>query len=257
MIRTVLSASLVQIKNTFSRNMYKVCFFVTPIISAIIAYEMLKNSGRDDFAMLAIIASSLDAFWICICFSSIGDINRERFSGTLSITYAAPKGFNLVMLGKMLGNTVLSLGSIIVATSTILVLYHPQISISNPILFILAFFVLMTTILVFSFVVAQFLTLTRKTALYMNAFAGTIVFFCAFQFPLENMPIWAKPISYCLTPTWGAKLLKMSATSVDVLEYWKTFGIGILVSAIYIVATYFLKNMIDYQVRKSGTLDMS
>ena len=38
------------------------------------------------------------SLWSCICFSSAGDINRERFSVTLALIFAAPAGFPAIMI---------------------------------------------------------------------------------------------------------------------------------------------------------------
>lgn len=256
MLRVLLNSMIVQMKMTYARNMYKVCFFVLPITSAIITYEMLRNSGLANFATYAVITAGLNALWGCICFSSVGDINRERYSGTLSIVYVAPSGFNFIMLGKMIGNTLMSIGTIAISTLTIVVLYQPTITIVSPLYFILSTLLLIICIITFAFFLAQILTLSRKTEVYMNALDGTVTFLCAFAFPVSILPIWVQPISYALPPTWGVKMLKLSAEGIAAQDFIVHLLLTAAVVLVYLIAIYLLRKTIDYQVRKSGSLEM-
>lgn len=111
----LLSTMLLQMKQSFARNMFRFCLIANPILNTVLLYEMFRNSGQANFASYVVLGAGLMAVWGCICFSSAGDINRERFSGTLALVFAAPAGFPYIILGKILGNTVLSLLSLLIS----------------------------------------------------------------------------------------------------------------------------------------------
>jgi len=98
----LLSTMLLQMKQSYARNMFRFCLIANPILNTILLYEMFKNSGQENFTSYVILGSGLMAVWGCICFSSAGDINRERSMGTLRILFVAPVKFSSIILGKIL-----------------------------------------------------------------------------------------------------------------------------------------------------------
>ena len=108
----LLSTMILQMKQSFARPMFRFCLIANPILNTVLLYEMFRNSGEENFVSYVILGAGLMGIWSCICFSSAGDINRERYSGTLSLVFAAPVGFPKIVLGKILGNTILSLASL-------------------------------------------------------------------------------------------------------------------------------------------------
>ena len=79
MTRSVLlSTMLLQMKQSFVRPMFRFCLIVSPILQTILLYEMFRNTGQEDFASYVILGAGLMSLWACICFSSAGDIERER-----------------------------------------------------------------------------------------------------------------------------------------------------------------------------------
>ena len=89
----ILSTMILQMKQSYARNMFRFCLIANPILNTILLYEMFRNSGQENFASYVVLGSGLMAIWGCICFSSAGDINRERGIGTLRVIFAAPAGF--------------------------------------------------------------------------------------------------------------------------------------------------------------------
>ena len=108
-IRVIWDTLRLQMKNSFVRPMFRFCLIINPVANTVIIYEMFRNSGQDNFGTYVILGAGLMAIWSCICFSSAGDISRERWHGTLAMIFVAPAGFQLIIFGKILGNTLLSL----------------------------------------------------------------------------------------------------------------------------------------------------
>ena len=108
-LQIIISTMHLQMKQSFARPMFRFCLICNPIVNTIFLYEMFLNKGMDAFLNHVVVGAGLMGIWGCICFSSVGDINRERWSCTLPIIYVAPGGFGLIIFGKVLGNTVMSL----------------------------------------------------------------------------------------------------------------------------------------------------
>lgn len=256
-VSIILGTMNIQIKHSFVRPMYRFCLIVNPISNTILLYYMFRNSQMSDFMTYVIVGAGLSSLWECICFSSIGDINRERWYGTLSIIFCAPAGFNLIVLGKIIGNTVLSMGSLVITVLTAKILFGASIQMVNVLGFILAFLLAICTFVVISQVFAYLLTLSRKTTLYMNCLSIPISLVCGFVIPVELFPKWILPLSYSLPMTWVVLLIR-GAFNADFTgkEYLFCLIILTIEIIIYTIAFRLLYRIIERQVKIKASLEL-
>ena len=247
-----------QMKNSFARPMFRFCLIANPIVNTILIYEMFRNSGQENFTTYVILGAGLMGLWSCICFSSAGDINRERYSGTLSLIFSAPAGFSSIIYGKILGNTLLSLVTLVISFVTAKVIYGASIEVISPGYLLVALVMAVLCFVTISSIIAYLLTLSRRTELYMNCIEIPIILLCGFVFPVEILPVWVLPISNLLSPTWAIRLLRMSIAGVEqTAEYMKTLGILLGITLIYLILSVVLYRIIDKQVRIKATLEVS
>lgn len=253
----ILSSMMLQMKQSFVRPMYQFCLLVSPILNTVLLYEMFRNSGSENFASYVILGAGLMSLWSCICFSSAGDINRERFSGTLSLIFAAPAGFPAIILGKILGNTLLSLASIIISMVTALVLYQAPLDLASPGYFLIALIGMIGSFVAFSSVIACLLTLSRRTSLYMNCIEIPFILLCGMSFPIDVLPSRLQMLSRCLAPTWSVELLRMTIHGIEnTMVFFKNFAIMTILSFGMVVFSVWLYKVIDRAVRIHGTLEV-
>lgn len=258
MTRSVLLSTMVlQMKQSFVRPMYQFCLIVSPILNTVLLYEMFRNSGNEDFASYVILGSGLMSLWSCICFSSAGDINRERFSGTLVLIFAAPADFPAIVLGKILGNTILSLVSILISMATALVLYQAPLQLESPGYFLIALVGMIGSFVVISSVIACLLTLSRRTTLYMNCIEIPFILLCGMSFPIDVLPDWLQMVSRCLAPTWAVELIRTTVHGItDVSLFWRDFAIMAALSAALAILSAWLYKVIDRAVRIHAALEV-
>jgi ABC-2 type transport system permease protein len=198
------------------------------------------------------------ALWSCICFSSAGDINRERYNGTLSLIYAAPAGFSVIITGKVIGNTLLSMMTFLMSFVTAKLLFRVNMKVTHPYYLMLALLCAVVSFSVISVFLAYLLTLSRKTQLYMNCIEIPVILVCGFVFPTDILPIWVRPISYILTPTWAVKVIRLSLTeSWNIKEFYTALYILAAVTAIYLILGCYFSKRIENQVRVLATLEVS
>lgn len=253
----VLGTMKIQMKNSFVRPMYRFCLLINPIINTILLYYMFRNSQMNDFMTYVIVGAGLSSLWDCICFSSIGDINRERWSGTLPMIFCAPCGFNLIILGKIIGNTVLSMISLVITVLTAKILFGAGIHITNVFGFLLAFILAVCAFIVISQVFAYLLTLSRKTTLYMNCLSVPIALVCGFVLPVELLPKWVHPLAYSLPMTWAVKLIRGTFdVNFTEEEYLFCFIILMIEVLIFIIALQLLYRIIEHQVKIKASLEL-
>jgi len=246
----------VQMKQTFSRNMFKFCMLIAPFFTTVILGEMYRHSTADNFVAYVVLGSGLWNLWNSIAFSSAGDINRERFTNTLSIIFSAPADFRLILLGKIFGNTILSMGSFFLSVAFAIALYRPPIYVNNWSLLIGALILTITAFIIMSIFIAYLLTLSRKTAVYMNCLEIPFALICGFVFPIENLPVGVQAISWIFPPTWAVRLLRYSVTDVP-YGFWENFVPLIITMLAFALLAAWLYRIIFKQTKVLGTLDMA
>ena len=258
MLAVIFSTMRVQMKQSFARPMFRFCLIANPILNTILLYEMYRNSGEENFMAYVVLGAGLMGLWSCICFSSAGDINRERFSGTLALIFAAPASFPTIILGKILGNTVLSLLTLGISLLTALVLFRIPLVLGSPAYFCLALILLVVTFVVISSMVACLLTLSRKTELYMNCIEIPLILLCGFVFPVTVLPKGVRALSYALSPTHAVELLRMSVWGVESAElFWEKLAILAGLTALYALLSAALYRRIDRRVRIAASLEVA
>ncbi len=256
-LRVLKSTLALQMKSSFARPMFRFCLIANPMANTVLLYEMFRGSARENFTSYVILGAGLMGLWSCICFSSAGDINRERFSGTLPLIFSAPARFSTVILGKIIGNTLLSLVTLLLSFLTALILYGVWPQVESPLYLLLSLFAAILCFISISAIAAYLLTLSRKTQLYMNCIEIPVILLCGFVFPVEALPRFLWPLSYALSPTWAVKLMRMSVSGVsDIGAYWETFAVLAGMTALYAILGTLLARTIDKQVRINATLEV-
>lgn len=257
-LRILLNTVILQMKSSFARSMFRFCLFVCPIGNTILIYYMFINSGSENFTNYVLLGAGLMGLWTSICFSSAGDINRERWMGTLSIIYSAPSDFRLILWGKIMGNTILSMSSFLISLLTLKLLFQAQIVIYHIYYFILTLLIAIVCFMIFSVLISYLLTMSRKTSLYMNCIDIPITLLCGFVFPIDYLPKWAQAISNCLPPTWAVRLMRLSIQEkFEQKAFYYLLCILIIISICYLVITSFLYRIIDRHIRVKATLEVN
>lgn len=252
------STSKLQMKQSLVRPTYKFCLAVQPIIYSIITYMMFKDSGQKNFAAFAILGTGILTLWSTICFSSAGDIERERYMGTLEAIYSTPTSFRTIVLGKIIGNTILGIAPFIISYVIIRFIFGAQVYINNIPIFLLSFLVTILSFMGISMLFATWFTLSRDARMLMNCIEYPVFILCGVLFPIEILPIWTRPFSYALSPTWAVKLLRMSIEGINDFKMFYTYLLILVsITIIYFVSAYMLFNRIDKETRIRATLGVS
>lgn len=253
----LLSSMGLQCKQSFVRPMFRFCLLANPILNTVLLYEMYRGAGEENFFAYVALGAGLMAVWSAICFSSAGDINRERYSGTLALLFAAPVGFPAIVLGKILGNTCLSLASIGISVATAALLFGVPVAVASPGYFLLALLCALGAFAAFSLVIACLLTLSRRTELYMNCIEIPLILLCGFVYPVSALPHWLRPVSYALSPTWAVELLRMGVWGVaDPAAFGRKLAVLLALTALSALLALALFRAIDRQVRIFATLEV-
>ena len=256
-LRVIYLSCILQMKQSFSRPTFRFCVVVQPILYGLITYIIFKNSAESNFITFVILGTGLLSLWSTICFSSAGDINRERMMGTLPLIISVPVRFEIIMLGKIIGNTLLGALSILITFVFVKIAFSVQVAVSHPVAFLLTFLLSIIGFMAVAMLLAVIFTISRKSAILMNCMEYPIFILCGILFPLDMLPVWLKPLSYILVPTCSAKLLRQCVLGI---ENTGAFGnelmIMLILTVLYFVLSVYLFRIIDKKVRIKATLEV-
>ena len=59
---------------------------------------------------------------------------------------------------------------------------------------------------------------------FSNFFRFPMIFLCGLFFPIERLPVYLRPLSYLLPPTYGADVLRWAVVGESRLPVWLSFG---------------------------------
>ncbi|RDU37714.1 hypothetical protein DRW41_07750 [Neobacillus piezotolerans] len=243
-----------QMKLSIARPMFQFIIWISPLFYATLSYFIYGNVPNETLVHYVLLGSGFMALWSSIVYSSASDINRERFYGTLENIFVAPTPFSIILLGKIVGNTIWGIIAMGLSVLYLVVFFRVKVEIAHPLLFLLALLLVVFALIIFSFFLALFFTLSRQAEALMNFLEYPIYFVCGFLFPISILPDWIQPLSYLLPPTWAIALLRetLAATGTDAIL--QTMGILLVLSLVYGLIAWFCYKAVERKARIDGKL---
>lgn len=257
-LKVVGATFKLHLSQSLARATFRFCIIVQPLIYTFILYMMYSQSGIDNYVNYVILGSGLCSLWSAICFSSAGDIERERYMGTLENIFCSPSKFTVIMLGKILANTFLGLTGMILSIVFTKIFFNKSLYIANLPEFILSFILMLFSFICISLLICPIFTLSKNARALMNCLEYPIFILGGFVFPVELLPKILRPLSYMLSPTWAIEILRESSLGIsDFNGFYKKAIILILISIIYVAISKILFARIDKETRITGSLGVS
>lgn len=254
----LISTMRVQATNSFARPMFKFTLLMNPFLNTILIMEMFKKKLGESITGIVVFGVILATLWSCLCFSSIGDINRERWSGTLPLLFITPIHINILLGAKFLGNLFLSLISSVISISTALFIFRIKMEIFHPFYLLFSLFLLVISFTIISMIFAYFLLLSRKTTLYMNLLDLPITALCGFLFPTSYLPRILQSLGDLLLPTWAVREMHISLQKnigqIEWLSNLKGFTILLFISLLLVLGLW---KIVQKRVYITGSLEVS
>lgn len=251
----VLQATILQqIKVSIGRNMFRFCIFVGPVIMGFILGMMYQHMSDTEYMVHVVFGGGIFTFWGSILFSSASDIERERSMGTLETIFIAPGGFFYIILGKVIGNSIWGMVALVINALFVRITFGRRFVVVNGWLMCLTLLLVFVSFTVIAMLMAGLFTLSRRSRLVMNCLEHPIAILCGIMFPLTVVPVYFRPLSYLLSPTYVSLLLRDAVIGTRVGD----FGLALVglfgITLLYILLTVTVYRIIDYRARITASL---
>lgn len=167
-------------------------------------------------------------------------ITFERKSRSFERLLLAPISLNLLMLAKTTGAILFG-----IVNAFIPVLFASFMVDLSGINWLTAFIGVVLIAITSTFLglfIAVSVSEVFEAQTFSNFFRFPMMFLCGLFIPIENLPIFIRPLSYLLPLTYGADLLKGSINATYTITAWISLLILILFSLVlFSISTYNIK----------------
>ncbi|MFB5089480.1 ABC transporter permease [Psychrobacillus sp. PGGUH221] len=255
MFNIIWASTLLQAKQSFARPTFKFIILFQPVLYSCLFFLILKENQSINIGEYIIVSVGLINLWSTIINSSASDIERERYMGTLEVIYITPTDFRIIFLGKVIGNLLLGIFSMLLSFVVLKFIFSLDIIINHPISFLLSLLLTILAFSVISMLMGYLFTLSRNSRLLMNILEYPVYILCGIMVPIEFLPSFLRIFSYILPPTWSAKLLRESIIGIENTNLF-ILNLVILVFLIifFFIVSHFLYKKIDYETKIRGSL---
>jgi ABC-2 type transport system permease protein len=245
---------------TFSQNVMDAFILFTilvqPMLIAVLALWMLQDKGSS-YAIFIVVGSGMTGLWSSLLFISGNSINIERWSGTLETLVGVPTSLEVIVFGKNLANVIQSLISMIISYTLAAIFFSYNLSIAQPILFILSLLLTIISFISFGLIIAPIFVMNPSVQSWQNAMEFPVYILSGFMFPIALLPGWTTPLSYLLPPYWAARALHATSSGgAPIQEVLFCWAMMVVFSAIYLFISSRLFRLMLKKARKDATLDM-
>lgn len=259
--RVILASFQMQIKDRITSNTLQFTLLVQPVLFTILTVGLYRFSGKADFGLYAIIGSGMIGIWNANLWTSGFIVQNERWVGTLEQIIASPTSLEVVLVGKSLSNAVISLLAMFLTFGTGALVYRVPLGVESPLAFGAGLVLTVIAMTCLGLLMGTLFVLTRSAGNMTQVLNYPIFILSGLTFPITILPLWTRPLSAILAPTWGTHLLETSAglSSAPILNLlpaglWVNYLIIAALAVVYYLIAHVLYRQVERLVRRTGGL---
>lgn len=255
LVRAAFSAFLVSVRLRVISPWAYLTWLVFPLLFAAVGLYLLARPGAPS-AHLAygVLGGGLIAYWSIAYLDGGNGIQDERWNGTLEQIFAVPTPLWAIILGKISGSLLFGLVSFLPTAALAYFGFHAVLPDLDAARFAISLGVLTFTFFAIALTLTPLFALWRWAFSMLNGFELGVYVLCGFMFPIAVLAPQVQAVAAVLSPTWATRALYASATSGSARDITIWWIVAIALSALYLVAAYFMYAMVERQARVSGQL---
>lgn len=254
-LQGALASTRVHLRNTLVRPMFQVTILAQPVAMVLLT-RYVYDPGDPASRFFVMLGSGLSGVWVATAFSSAGDLNRERWYGTVQAVMLATTPLWLVSAGRALGALLLSLVPVVVSltlTLTVMGLGFPQgASAWGVVLGVLAFGLACHA---FGLLLSHIFLLSRRTTILQNFLEWPLLITFGILFPIDALPGPVQAAARALPMRWAGEVVGDAFVGRGVA--WAALGLALGLSAVCIVAAVVLSGTVERRVRVTASLEIA
>lgn len=254
-LRAGLAALRVQVSTTLVRPTVQVLVLVQPVVMATLAF-FIHDTVDPATRFFVVLGSGMSGMWVATAFSSAGDLERERFEGTIQPVMASPTPLWVVAAGRACGALVLSalpVGVSLLFSALMLDMgFPPAASVPAVVLAVAVFGLGCHAVGV---VLSHLFLLSRRTTVLQNFLEWPVLVVSGVLIPIAALPHGLQVASGLLPMRRAAEAAAAAFSSGTLLV--PQIGASLAVSSVYMACGAVLSRVIERRVRASASLEVA
>jgi ABC-2 type transport system permease protein len=182
-----------------------------PLFFATVAFFMFQAGAGGETLVYASFGAAVMGIWSATSTTAGSAMQRERWHGTLELLVTSPTHFALILLPVTVAMSTIGLYSL---TATLVwgrVAFGIDVPFEHPFAFALALVATVISIGALGFLLAVSFVRYRTAWALGNMLEYPVWLVSGFLVPLTLLPLWVRPISWILAPTWGVDAIREAA----------------------------------------------
>lgn len=229
---------------------------IQPLLIAIMGIYIVMDRDLSR-GVYVVVGSGMTGLWTSLLFRGSFNINVERWRGTLEGIVASPTSLATVVIGKTLAGVSMSLLSMMCSYGLAALIFRFPLSIAQPVPFCASLVVTMVAFISFGLLISPLMAVNLSLSGWVNALEYPMYILGGFLFPILLLPGWTNPVSYILAPYWAARVLHATSSGGAALpEILLSWGMMLLLGAVYIAVAYRLFKIVLHRARVDATLSL-
>lgn len=229
---------------------------IAPFVFTIVALILFREVSGS-VALYAVLGGGMMGMWGNTLYGSGFALAFDRWNGTIEYVLGTPSRLVWIIAGRSASNAVLGLINALAIVLVVAIGYGAFFAVANPILFLLALVLTLTSLSALGVVFCSAFLLSRSAQVMTNGLEMPIYVASGSMFPIALLPFWTHPLSFSLGPTWGIDAMRYAADATYAglgFGYW-TDVLAVLASAIvYLTIGFWLFIVVENKVRRDASL---
>lgn len=255
-LRLVWFVTWFNVRMLLASEFFILTTFISPLIFATLAFFLFKSGGGTAGQTLLYVAlgAGMMGVWSTTLFGCGGAIAWQRWEGTLELLVNAPSRYDYILVGQTFGAVVLGFYGIVATLAWGVLLFGMPIEATYPLILPLSLVAAIVSLGSLGMLIATTFVLYRHANALGNLLEYPIWLIAGLLVPVATLPIWVRPLSWLLAPTWGMEAIRGAATAdaPPVLAIVMCFALAV---AYYVLARVTLVFVLA-KARRDATLSL-
>jgi ABC-2 type transport system permease protein len=213
-LRLVWFVTWFNVRMLLASEFFILTTFISPLIFATLAFFLFRSGGgtADQTLLYVALGAGMMGVWSTTLFGCGGAIAWQRWEGTLELLVNAPSRYDYILVGQTFGAVVLGFYGIVATLAWGVLLFGMPIQATFPLILPLSLVAAIVSLGSLGMLIATTFVLYRHANALGNLLEYPIWLIAGLLVPVATLPIWVRPLSWLLAPTWGMEAIRGAAT---------------------------------------------
>jgi ABC-2 type transport system permease protein len=228
---------------------------VYPMFFATTIFMVFRHgNGSGQVLLSAAIGASAMGIWSAVSTTAAFIFQLERRQGTLELMVLAPRSFGLLLVPITLSMATIGLYSMAATLLWGRFAFGISLHVADPAVFVLAVLATVLAIAMLGMLLATCSVRYRAAWALGAALEMPVWLLCGFIVAVNDLPVWVRPLSWLLAPTWGMAAIR---AATEGRTAWLDIGLCLLIAAAYGAVGVLIARWTVDSARKNATLALT